>query len=137
MPPNVPENGWGHWIVETAGGDIAPAPNAPFAELLHALDGLVELDLGFGRFLSQVTPVAKDIALAESEGVRIMTMGGSKGLTVRATIVVGVEEGIVPRPDGDLQEERRLLYVAMTRAREYLFCTWARRRRAPAPEFPG
>ena len=60
-----------------------------------------------------------------------MTMGGSKGLTVRATILAGVEDGLVPRPNSDLSEERRILYVAMTRAREYLFCTWAIQRRGP------
>jgi ATP-dependent exoDNAse (exonuclease V) beta subunit len=67
----------------------------------------------------------------ESPGVRIMTMIGSKGLTVRATIIAGLEDGIVPRPDADLAEERRLLYVAMTRAKEFLLCTWAGQRRGP------
>ena len=76
-------------------------------------------------------PLGKDRAYAESQGVRIMTMNSAKGLTVRATIIVAVEDGIVPRPNGDLQEERRLLYVAMTRAKEYLFATWALRRRGP------
>jgi DNA helicase-2/ATP-dependent DNA helicase PcrA len=131
LPDETPENGWGHWMVEIAGGDVVPAPSAPLGELLQTLDGLVELEHGFDRFLSQIGPLGRDHALAESEGVRIMTMGGSKGLTVRATIVAGLEEGIMPRPDCDLQEERRLLYVAMTRAKEYLFCTWARRRRGP------
>lgn len=70
-----------------------------------------------------VTPLGKDRALAESRGVRIMTMIGSKGLTVRATIIVGLDDGIVPRPDQDLGEERRLLYVAMTRAKDFLFGT--------------
>ena len=68
---------------------------------------------------------------AHSEGVRIMTLGGAKGLSVRATIIGAVEEGIVPRPNSDLSEERRLLYVGMTRAKEFLYCTWARRRRGP------
>jgi DNA helicase-2/ATP-dependent DNA helicase PcrA len=131
LPDETPEDGWGQWIVETAGDDVVPAPTAPLIELLHTLDSLVELEHGFGRFLSQIGPLGKDRALAESQGVRIMTMGGSKGLTVRATIIAGLEEGIVPRPDCDLQEERRLLYVGMTRAKEYLFCTWARRRRGP------
>ena len=58
-------------------------------------------------------------------------MGASKGLTVRAAIIAAAEEGVVPRPDCDLGEERRLLYVAMTRAKEFLYCTWARRRRGP------
>ena len=38
---------------------------------------------------------------------------------------------MVPRPEADVDEERRHLYVAMTRARSYLFVTWARRRRGP------
>jgi hypothetical protein len=50
---------------------------------------------------------------------------------VRAAVIAGIEDGIVPRPDADLGEERRLLYVAMTRAKEFLFCTWAGQRRGP------
>ncbi|HME33536.1 MAG TPA: ATP-dependent helicase [Terriglobales bacterium] len=130
LPDQTPEEGWGHWIVAVAGGDIVPAPTADCATLLHALDDLME-EQAFGRYLSQITPLGKDRALAESQGVRIMTMGGAKGLTVRATVVVGLEEGVVPRPDQDLSEERRLLYVAMTRAKEFLYCTWARRRFGP------
>src|SRR5205807_5867413 len=80
-------------------------------------------------YLSQIAPLGKDRAQAESKGVRIMTMRGAKGLTVQATIVMALEDGIVPRPDCELGEERRLLYVAMTRARKYLFASWARRRR--------
>jgi DNA helicase-2/ATP-dependent DNA helicase PcrA len=130
-PEETPEDGWGHWIFVTAGGDVARAPSAACIELLHALDDLVEEGLSFGRFLAQITPLGKDRAIAESRGVRIMTMIGSKGLTVRATIIAGVEDGIVPRPDADLGEERRLLYVAMTRAKEFLSCTWAGQRRGP------
>jgi ATP-dependent DNA helicase UvrD/PcrA len=130
-PNETPENGWGHWMVATAGGDIAPAPSAACVELLRALDDLVEEGQGFGRFLSQITPLGRDRALAESHGVRIMTMVGSKGLTARATIIAGVDDGIVPMPNADAAEERRLLYVAMTRAKEFLFCTWAGQRRGP------
>lgn len=130
-PEEKPEDGWGHWMVETAGDDVVPEPSAACVELLYALDSLVEERQGFDRFMSQITPLGKDRALAESNGVRIMTMVGSKGLTVRATIIAGLDDGIVPRPDADLGEERRLLYVAMTRAKEFLFCTWAGQRRGP------
>lgn len=130
-PDEMPEDGWGHWMVETAGDDVVPAPTATCIELLHALDGLIEEGQGLERFMSQITPLGKDRALAESHGVRIMTMVGSKGLTVRATIIAGLDDGIVPRPDADLAEERRLLYVAMTRAKEFLFGTWAGQRRGP------
>ena len=57
-----------------------------------------------------------------------MSLAGSKGLTVRATIVMAAEEGIIPNPKYDRSEERRLMYVGMTRAREHLYITWARRR---------
>jgi len=127
----MPEDGWGHWMVATAGGEVVPAPSAACVELLHALDGLIEEGQGLGRFLSQITPLGKDRALAESRGVRIMTMIGSKGLTVRAAVVAGLDDGIVPMPNADMGEERRLLYVAMTRAKEFLFGTWAGQRRGP------
>jgi superfamily I DNA/RNA helicase len=117
--------------VGNAGNGIVPATTAEFAALLYALDAIAETEGRFDRYLSQITPLGKDRALAESPGVRIMTMGGAKGLTVRATIIAGLEEGVVPRPDSDLGEERRLLYVGMTRAKEFLYCTWARRRTGP------
>ena len=60
-----------------------------------------------------------------------MSMVSSKGLTVEAAIVFGAEEGLIPRPDADVEEERRLLYVAMTRARRFQFVTWASRRTGP------
>jgi superfamily I DNA/RNA helicase len=58
-------------------------------------------------------------------------MTSSKGLTVEATIIAGSEDGVIPRPDTDLSEERRLMYVAMTRPKKYLYCTWAQRRHGP------
>jgi len=131
VPEEQPEEGWGHYIVGNAGNGIVPTTTAEFAALLYALDAIAETEGRFDRYLSQITPLGKDRALAESPGVRIMTMGGAKGLTVRATIIAGLEEGIVPRPDSDLGEERRLLYVGMTRAKEFLYCTWARRRTGP------
>src|ERR1700733_412687 len=39
-PEEMPENGWGHWMVEAAGGDVAPAPTDPCRELLLDLDGI-------------------------------------------------------------------------------------------------
>lgn len=131
LQTDPPDNGWGHWMGEVAGGDVVPAPSEDFTVLLHALDDLVEPEKEFGHYLSQITPLGKDRALAESQGVRIMTMIGSKGLTVTATIIAGLDDGIVPRPGQDLGEERRLLYVAMTRAKEFLFGTWAGQRRGP------
>lgn len=99
--------------------------------MLLELDQLNESEQSFDRYLGQIAPLSKDITSAHSEGVRIMTMGYAKGLTVRATIIGAVEEGVIPRPNCNLSEERRLVYVGMTRSKEFLFCTWARRRRGP------
>jgi DNA helicase-2/ATP-dependent DNA helicase PcrA len=132
VPEDPPENGWGHWILEAFGEDgVVSTPTEDFSKLLTDLDEFAEEKQSLGRYISQIEPLGRDLAMARSEGVRIMTMGGSKGLTVRATIVAGVENGLVPRPFSDLSEERRILYVAMTRAKEFLFCTWATRRRGP------
>jgi DNA helicase-2/ATP-dependent DNA helicase PcrA len=109
VPIETPEAGWGHWMVQAAGGDVVPNPTDACRELLFSLDALVDPTEDLGRYLSQITPLGKDRAAAEARGVRIMTMIGSKGLTVRATILAGLDDGIVPRVDADLSEERRLL----------------------------
>ena len=60
-----------------------------------------------------------------------MSISSSKGLTVRAALVMGVEEGVIPLARRNIDEERRLLYVAMTRPTEFLYLTWAGRRTGP------
>jgi superfamily I DNA/RNA helicase len=61
------------------------------------------------------------------DGVRIMTMHKAKGLSASAVFVVGVEDEYVPGR-GEIDEERRLLYVSLTRARKYLFITYCKNR---------
>lgn len=133
VPEERPEGGWSGWvrtIVESR--DDFPKPSTEFLSLLADVEGaLDEEDLELSRLLGQIEPVGRDLAAARGDGVRLMTMTGSKGLTVRATVLVGVEDALVPRPKCDIAEERRILYVAMTRAKHFLFCTWARQRRGP------
>lgn len=131
VPDERPEEGWGTWITALVEAhDTLPALDEEFQRLLSTIDeNAQDEEQKLERYLGQIEPLGKDIAQAHSDGVRIMTMGGSKGLTVRATIIAGIEDDICPRPNCDLSEERRILYVAMTRAKEYLFCTWSKRRR--------
>jgi DNA helicase-2/ATP-dependent DNA helicase PcrA len=133
IPVATPETKWGDWIVaEVEAGRLSPATEA-FKAMLKSLDeSYKEAEEGLGRFLSQLQPLSEDLARAQSQGVRFMTMVSSKGLTVRATIVVGVDNDLIPRPGMDINEERRLLYVAMTRSTDYLFLTWTKRRQGPA-----
>jgi DNA helicase-2/ATP-dependent DNA helicase PcrA len=136
----VPEDDgtqWGSWIVQTSGGPIVPEPTEALQELLLALDETAEPKQDLGRYLGQVAPLGKDRGLAQSDCVRIMTMGGAKGLTVQAAIVAALEDEIIPRQEPPLDEERRLLYVALTRARQHVFGTWARRRTGPTARVGG
>jgi DNA helicase-2/ATP-dependent DNA helicase PcrA len=71
---------------------------------------------------------------AEDARVLLMTLHAAKGLEFPAVIIAGLEEGLFPHSrssddDQTLEEERRLCYVGMTRARRQLFLTSAGRRR--------
>ncbi len=67
---------------------------------------------------------------ADQEGVTLMTMHTTKGLEFDRVFVVGLEEGIIPGEKSveasDIEEERRLFYVAVTRARKELYLSWSR-----------
>jgi DNA helicase-2/ATP-dependent DNA helicase PcrA len=130
VPANEPEAGWASWIVQALQPSASPI-STELQELLVVVGEKIEQTGSLDRYLSQIWPLAKDIALAKSNGVRIMTLGASKGLTVDAAIIFGLENGIVPMDGRELGEERRLLYVGMTRARKFVFGTWARQRRGP------
>lgn len=131
VPAERPEGGWGHWIAELFNDQSDLHASEALRRLLASIDVRIEETDELDRYLGQIAPIAKDIALEKSARVRIMTLAGSKGLTVKATIVAGLETGFIPMDDCDPAEERRLLYVGMTRAEEFLFGTWARRRRGP------
>jgi DNA helicase-2/ATP-dependent DNA helicase PcrA len=86
-----------------------------------------------GGFLAQVALVAEIDALNEAENaVKLMTMHSAKGLEFPVVFNVGMEEDLFPGDrslrENRLEEERRLCYVAITRAREKLYFTHARRR---------
>ena len=68
------------------------------------------------------------------DSVALMTMHSAKGLEFTVAFVVGCEEGYLPHErsmetDGEIQEERRIMYVGMTRAMTRLFLSWAATRR--------
>jgi len=53
--------------------------------------------------------------------VQVMTVHKSKGLEFQVVFIIGTNEGVMPHAKGDMEEERRLFYVAMTRAKDDLY----------------
>lgn len=124
---DLDETGWGGWLVRrVVVGDLGQDAR----ELLERVGREVPTDDGLAGFLGQLEPVGKDLSV-QSGAVRVMSMTSSKGLTADSVFVMGVEAGIIPHPRADVNEERRLLYVAMTRATGLTALTAATRRTGP------
>ena len=103
---------------------------------LASLYDTLPLGEGVQKFLEDAALRSDSDALAESpEGVRLLTVHASKGLEFRAVFIVGLEEGLFPHERAsraakieDAEEERRLFYVALTRAKERVYLTHAQSR---------
>ncbi|HOR21345.1 MAG TPA: 3'-5' exonuclease, partial [Ruminococcus sp.] len=87
-----------------------------------------------GGFLEEVTLYTEaDRDDGSEDKVTLLTVHSAKGLEFKNVFVIGLEEGIFPSSrsfdsEDDLEEERRLAYVAITRAKERLYLTSARQR---------
>ena len=101
-----------------------------------------EDDMGpLGNFLSQVALVSDideaDKDKKDEQAVTLMTLHAAKGLEFPVVFLIGLEEGIFPHSrsigfnaqNSELEEERRLMYVGITRAKEKLFLTYAKSRK--------
>ncbi len=121
------ETGWGGWLKRRV---VAGALCQDAIELLERVGREIPAEDGLAGFLGQLEPVGKDLSV-QSGAVRVMSMTSSKGLTADSVFVMGVEAGIIPHPRADVDEERRLLYVAMTRATGETILTAASRRTGP------
>jgi len=85
------------------------------------------------EFLQQVALFTAQDTLSDDEGVAtLMTLHNAKGLEYDMVFVIGMEDGVFPHSRsveaGDVEEERRLAYVGVTRARKELYLTHARTR---------
>jgi DNA helicase-2/ATP-dependent DNA helicase PcrA len=85
------------------------------------------------QFLQEIALKADGDSRKDDEGlVTLMTLHNAKGLEYPIVFVAGCEEGVFPHQraldEGGLEEERRLFYVAVTRAMRELYLTYARRR---------
>jgi DNA helicase-2/ATP-dependent DNA helicase PcrA len=104
-------------------------------ELLAGMEEHAAQEPTLAGYLEQVALVTDLDSYDQSlDRVSLMTLHAAKGLEFPAVFMTGMEEGLFPlsrasNGDEELEEERRLCYVGMTRAREKLYLTYARRRR--------
>ena len=94
------------------------------------IQNLNQLQLAAARFSSikaflEYTETFQDESSNDEEGVKLMTVHKAKGLEFPVVFVVGLVEGILPSKKGDIEEERRICFVAMSRAMKLLFLSWS------------
>ncbi len=107
----------------------APSPASSAPEAASDLNAPSEKLEAFIEWLSLRSDL--DTLMGESSAVTLMTVHAAKGLEFPIVFVAGMEDGIFPhtgfeKSDCNIEEERRLAYVAITRARKKLFLTHAR-----------
>ncbi len=96
----------------------------------------------FEDFLQYISLISDVDTIDSSEKITLMTVHSAKGLEFHTVFIVGLEDGLFPHfksllSKDDIEEERRLFYVAMTRAKEELYFTYSlRRTRKGIPDFP-
>jgi DNA helicase-2/ATP-dependent DNA helicase PcrA len=111
----------------------------PLQRRLAELSGPFAADVG--KFLEHVLlGSGTDGYDRRSERVSLMTLHAAKGLEFACVFIPGCEQGLLPyslfeTSAADPQEERRLFYVGMTRAKRYLFLSYAARRRLFGREY--
>jgi DNA helicase-2/ATP-dependent DNA helicase PcrA len=94
----------------------------------------VEQPTALATFLAHASLEAGEHqAIAGTDALQLMTVHSAKGLEFHAVFISGLEEGLFPHEnslseDDGLEEERRLMYVALTRARRRLYLTFAQSR---------
>jgi DNA helicase-2/ATP-dependent DNA helicase PcrA len=91
---------------------------------------LNQLQLAAARYSNiesflQYTDSFQDEMVSDKEGVSLMTIHKAKGLEFPVVFVIGLVEGIIPTKKGDIEEERRIAFVALSRAMRLLYLSYS------------
>jgi DNA helicase-2/ATP-dependent DNA helicase PcrA len=110
----------------------ASRPAGPAPDGDPGADGGSGGEVGMAEFLEEMGRRAAQEAEGTGGGVNLLTYHRAKGLEFDAVLLPAVEEGVLPirqaSTPAEVAEERRLLYVGLTRARVHLWLSWAARR---------
>ncbi|MGA7616982.1 MAG: UvrD-helicase domain-containing protein, partial [Thermoanaerobaculia bacterium] len=105
-------------------------------ELMNSAREFWEANPGatLGDYIDSVSLVSDVDQYDDQKGVTLMTLHAAKGLEFRVVFLAGMEQGLLPHAqskdeEAGIEEERRLCYVGMTRAREQLYCIHCQQRR--------
>ncbi|MCC7040727.1 MAG: UvrD-helicase domain-containing protein [Burkholderiales bacterium] len=137
-------SGYEAWLVDTLDKRDAQARTKSVREFTDWLARKGEAD---ARNLVELTQMVALVTMLDGrdsdrvDAVRLSTIHAAKGLEFPHVFVVGLEEGILPHREAvaadDVEEERRLMYVALTRARQSLHLSWCRTRRRAGERVAG
>ena len=123
-----------------------PEQSGPLREKWESLNALLsildELDAAatLSDFVAELDERQRSQHEPTREAVTLTTIHAAKGLEWQAVYVVGLTEGYLPiayaQSESEIEEERRLLYVAVTRAQDHLSLSFAKRDNAGRPSSP-
>jgi DNA helicase-2/ATP-dependent DNA helicase PcrA len=102
-------------------------------DINRKVEGESREDTPLEEFLAQIRLFTEQDGIRDSESlITLMSLHNAKGLEYDAAFIIGCEEGVFPHArsveEGNLEEKRRLAYVGVTRAKQRLYMTCARRR---------
>lgn len=117
----------------TAGGEDERANLSVLIAMAEEYDSIAPGAMGDPAEFAEFVRQSRETPAPSSNAVTLLTLHSSKGLEFRNVIIAGCENGLIPiyhaNKRVEIDEEQRLFYVGVTRARENLTLTWARQRR--------
>jgi DNA helicase-2/ATP-dependent DNA helicase PcrA len=129
----IERTGFEAYLEKTAPGDAASRVEN-LRELVTAVSAWDGVEDGLKAFLDRTALLSETENVQGTSGVRLMTLHSAKGLEFPVVFIAGLQENLFPHARSgeehdDIEEERRLFYVGMTRARTRLILTRALTRR--------
>lgn len=103
--------------------DDVPTPDDSKIENINQLQLVAAKYQRIGELLN-FTESFKEENTCNKNGVALMTIHKSKGLEFKVVFLIGLTDGVMPNKNGDIEEERRIAFVALSRAMELLYLTY-------------